>query len=197
MPLSNGLQAGADRFWIASVIRIMPAWIKPNHLTGVRFILIPAVLYLIALKLFFWALILFLLAALMDLLDGALARHRGQVSSWGMLLDPAADKLLVVLTILFLAIFYVHPLIPLLMILADVMLIAATALIMITFKITTPLAANWLGKLKMVFGVLAITLVCLALIFGGLFVLAADVCMLAVVILGFASFLVYGIKFIK
>lgn len=194
--MSNKLQSVIDRFCVASIIRIIPNWIKPNHLTVIRFFLIPVVLYLIALNLFIWSLIVFLIAASLDLLDGALARQRRQISSWGMLLDPAADKLLVVLTILFLAVYYIHPLIPLLMILADLMMIAASASMMVIFKITTPLAADWLGKMKMVFAVLSVLFLYLALLFGGPLIVIADSCMIVTVIFGFASFLVYGIKFV-
>jgi cardiolipin synthase len=41
------------------------------------------------------ALVLFVGAALTDYLDGYLARHRGEVSAFGRILDPIADKLLV------------------------------------------------------------------------------------------------------
>lgn len=41
------------------------------------------------------AIIIFLAAALTDILDGHIARRRNQVSSLGALLDPVADKLLV------------------------------------------------------------------------------------------------------
>jgi CDP-diacylglycerol--glycerol-3-phosphate 3-phosphatidyltransferase len=41
------------------------------------------------------ALVLFCLAALTDLLDGIIARRRGLVTSFGMLMDPLADKILI------------------------------------------------------------------------------------------------------
>jgi len=41
------------------------------------------------------ALPIFLAAALTDLLDGIIARRRGQISTLGTLLDPVADKLLI------------------------------------------------------------------------------------------------------
>jgi CDP-diacylglycerol--glycerol-3-phosphate 3-phosphatidyltransferase len=46
------------------------------------------------------ALVLFLLAALTDALDGFLARRWGQTSKLGTLLDPVADKLLVASTLI-------------------------------------------------------------------------------------------------
>src|SRR2546422_10452825 len=41
------------------------------------------------------AALIFLVAALTDLLDGYIARKRGQVTTLGILLDPVADKLLI------------------------------------------------------------------------------------------------------
>lgn len=41
----------------------------------------------------------FLVAALSDLVDGALARKRGEVTDFGKLADPIADKLLLVATL--------------------------------------------------------------------------------------------------
>lgn len=49
------------------------------------------------------AVLLYLYACLTDYLDGALARYRQQVSSFGKFLDPVADKLLVLTTFVMLA----------------------------------------------------------------------------------------------
>ena len=70
----------------------------PNLLTLSRIAAIPI---LVALLYFHdpvtrWiALVLFVIAAVTDYLDGYLARHRGEVSAFGRFLDPIADKLLV------------------------------------------------------------------------------------------------------
>ena len=41
------------------------------------------------------ALLVFLLAAVTDLYDGKIARQRNQVSNFGKLMDPIADKILI------------------------------------------------------------------------------------------------------
>lgn len=46
------------------------------------------------------AFVLFLVAALSDLWDGHLARSRGQITSFGKIVDPLADKLLLVSTLI-------------------------------------------------------------------------------------------------
>ncbi|MBK6847799.1 MAG: CDP-diacylglycerol--glycerol-3-phosphate 3-phosphatidyltransferase [Proteobacteria bacterium] len=74
----------------------------PNLLTMLRIISIPAVLLYIdnesALRSFV-ACLLFVLAALTDFFDGYLARRQRQVSLLGQFLDPLADKILVMATL--------------------------------------------------------------------------------------------------
>jgi len=70
----------------------------PNLLTIGRVLVIPFVIYFIDNRSqvrSFVAMILYLLAAVTDFLDGYLARKRGQVSILGKYLDPLADKLIV------------------------------------------------------------------------------------------------------
>jgi CDP-diacylglycerol---glycerol-3-phosphate 3-phosphatidyltransferase len=69
----------------------------PNLLSLIRILLVPPLVVVLLTKFEdkeWWGLGLFLLAALMDFLDGYLARRRKQVTRLGMLLDPAADKIL-------------------------------------------------------------------------------------------------------
>lgn len=71
----------------------------PNKLTVLRVILIPV--YLLFLLCFdipyhmIWALVVFALASITDMLDGKIARKNNLVTTFGKFLDPLADKLLV------------------------------------------------------------------------------------------------------
>lgn len=70
----------------------------PNLLSTFRILLVPPLVAVLLTKFEgkeWWGLGLFLLAALMDFLDGFLARRRQQVTRLGTLLDPAADKILI------------------------------------------------------------------------------------------------------
>ena len=75
----------------------------PNILTISRIIVIPVIFLSIYIHSYFWSLlaaILFIVAAITDYFDGYLARARHQTSAFGRLLDPIADKLLVVSALL-------------------------------------------------------------------------------------------------
>ena len=74
----------------------------PNLLTMGRIVMIPVCLSLLGTDTprgGFWATIVFTLAALTDLVDGWLARKMNVVSVLGKLLDPLADKLIVMATL--------------------------------------------------------------------------------------------------
>lgn len=68
----------------------------PNMITFMRLLLVPPVVWLILQHRFDWALWLFLFAGLSDGVDGFLAKQFGWTSRLGGLLDPVADKLLLV-----------------------------------------------------------------------------------------------------
>lgn len=74
---------------------IVPKWVQPNHLTWIRLLFAPIVLVLLAAEYYFSALILFIVLALTDMLDGSLARLYRQETAWGRVWDPIADKLLI------------------------------------------------------------------------------------------------------
>src|SRR5580698_3509928 len=81
----------------------------PNSLTLLRIFFVPLVAVLLLTtgeNMDLWAVAVFLLAAVTDLLDGYLARKRGQITTVGILLDPVADKLLTVFA--FISLTYLH-----------------------------------------------------------------------------------------
>jgi len=70
----------------------------PNILTIIRIVLIPIFMVIMFADFTYaplWAAAFFGLAALTDSLDGMLARKYNQVTTLGIILDPLADKLLV------------------------------------------------------------------------------------------------------
>ena len=70
----------------------------PNKLTISRIVLIPVCMYFLFAKMPFakaFALITFLAASLTDLVDGFIAKRKNQITDFGKLMDPIADKLLV------------------------------------------------------------------------------------------------------
>lgn len=67
----------------------------PNKLTMLRIIAIPVFIVVLMIEFRYAATIIFILAALTDMLDGHIARKYNLVSNFGKLMDPLADKLLV------------------------------------------------------------------------------------------------------
>ena len=81
------LQSGSS--WLDRI----PGWVTPNGLTVARMVLTAAILVLdLTGGGLGWIILLGLMAGFSDLLDGALARRRGQVTALGAWLDPMGDK---------------------------------------------------------------------------------------------------------
>ncbi len=73
----------------------------PNALTFLRVLLIPLIIFfLFSAQGASIALVLFIVAALSDLIDGYLARRRAHETDLGKIADPIADKLLVMAVLL-------------------------------------------------------------------------------------------------
>ena len=81
----------------------------PNMLTVFRMVLIPVFVSLLFYHRFLWALAVFVLAGLTDGLDGLLARRFGQQSQLGTVLDPVADKLMLVTAFIVLSMRSIFP----------------------------------------------------------------------------------------
>ncbi len=81
----------------------------PNSLTIMRLILIAPFLFCLYHHRYDSAFFIFIAAGLSDGLDGWLARHYGWQSALGSMLDPVADKLLVMASFISLALLSVLP----------------------------------------------------------------------------------------
>lgn len=75
----------------------------PNLISAVRLVLVPVLGWLLVQGHDVAALVVLALASASDWLDGVLARRLNQVTRLGRLLDPAADRLFILVTILALA----------------------------------------------------------------------------------------------
>ncbi len=140
----------------------------PNALTLLRIFFVPLLLAVLLRKQFYletpwinlsreWiALGIFLVAALTDLLDGIIARRRGQVSTLGTLLDPVADKLLI--SAAFISLVELHQ-IPAWMVVVIVgREFAVSGLRSIAAAEGYTIQASELGKTKMTMQVIAVSL---------------------------------------
>ncbi len=81
----------------------------PNALTVFRMVLIPVFVSLLFYQRFILALAVFVLAGVTDGLDGLLARRFDQRSQLGTILDPIADKLMLVTSFVVLSMRSVFP----------------------------------------------------------------------------------------
>lgn len=157
-----------DRFWAATVLKLIPYSFKPNYLTMARLILIPFVVLLLALQIYDFGLALFVFAALTDTWDGAMARTRDQITEWGKMFDPLADKLLIGSTAILIIPKYFSFTVAMLIIALEVMLIAEA--IYLKKSKGKAIQALPVGKIKMVLQSFGVGLLLLHLIFPAFWV---------------------------
>lgn len=81
----------------------------PNLISALRIVSIPVIAWFIAHHNMVWALVILAVSSASDGLDGIIARNFNQVSKLGQILDPIADRLLIICSILALAVCGVVP----------------------------------------------------------------------------------------
>ncbi len=141
----------------------------PNSLTLLRIFLVPllvAVLLTRVKNFELWGVAILLGAALTDWLDGHLARRRGQVTTLGVLLDPIADKLLIIAAFVSLVELNLAPAWMVVIIVGRE--IAVLGLRTIAAAEGFSIAVSELGKAKMALQVCAATLLILVIRYPGL-----------------------------
>lgn len=134
----------------------------PNVLTLIRMLVIPVFVLMYFSGLEYWniiAAVIFIAAAITDWLDGYLARRNNQITNFGKLWDPIADKLLV-LAALFVLLAWGRVWFVVILILESRELIMGGVRALAASK-GVVIAADKTGKLKTVFQFIAIILLLL------------------------------------
>src|SRR6516225_4265773 len=135
-------------------------WTVPNQITFLRLGFLPFFLILILYEKYQWALLVLVISAFTDALDGLLARTLHQKSALGAYLDPIADKLLLSSSFVFLAMEKkIAWWLTILVLSRDILMLVVAAVIIIV-QGYRPFPPTLLGKATTLF---EITLVCLVI----------------------------------
>jgi CDP-diacylglycerol--glycerol-3-phosphate 3-phosphatidyltransferase len=150
---SNGPSAAASARTGASLPalpdrNVLPdrVWTVPNALSVLRLLGVPLFLWLLlGPHADGWAVVVLMVSGATDWLDGKLARSLGQSSRLGALLDPAADRLYIVAT---LVAFVLRDVVPLwvVAVLVGRELVLGLALLLLRAHGYPPLQVHYLGK---------------------------------------------------
>lgn len=154
----------------------------PNFLTIIRILLVPIIVIFLSINIniniyhfeilandpkwslttnvnlnYLLAAILFVIVCLTDFLDGYLARKYNWITNFGKILDPIADKILVISVLITLSIELIIPWYLIIIIISRDLFVDGVRGFLATKNIVVP--ANFLGKLKTVFQMIAIIIV--------------------------------------
>lgn len=167
----------------------------PNMITFLRLLLVPAFVAMFFSTLenhLIYAMIIFLFAGLTDMLDGYLARKYDVISVVGIVLDPLADKLMLLTALICLFVTSVFPLwILMVMVVSEGLLILA-GIYLYFHKTKDVVPANIFGKLATVLFTLAVVLLILLPAYG-----ISQWILLLAVAAKLISFTTYGLNFIR
>ncbi len=180
-----------DKVMEKTILRLFPGWIYPNYVTVFRLIATPFVLALLYLGEYYIGLIAFLLVAFTDAIDGSLARTRNQITDWGKIYDPIADKVLVGGMVFIIVFKYIDAWASFLIVGLEIVIVITA---WIRLKLGYKVQANIWGKIKMILQVLGVAILLLAIIFdwATLFPYANGTLYLAIAF-ALVSLLTYGI----
>ena len=144
-----------DRLIARTILPFVPKSITPNQITKFRLICIPFIGILLGLNFYKAGMILFLLAAFSDAIDGAMARTEKKITTWGTLYDPIADKLLIGLVSAIIVSEYISSYLALAIVFIEVLLVSSAYF---RYK-GRVVPAKTMGKTKMIlqcFGIIVL-----------------------------------------
>ena len=131
-------------------------WTIPNVLTMIRMLLIPVFVVLFFKGHKMAALAVFCAASLTDMLDGYLARKLNQITDFGKLFDPLADKLMVLTAMVCQGIAGVFPWIAIIIVAAKELVMVLGGVFML--KKDVVVYSNYVGKTAQVFFIASLIL---------------------------------------
>ena len=141
------LKTLTDDLLAATLLPFIPHSVTPNQVSWVRIASLPFIYYFLVTGQYTPGFAIFIIAALTDALDGAMARTRDQITETGKVLDAVADRsLITLLALVFIPEYFGWPLF-----IALVALEISNAAM--AYRSRRALGynpgANWAGKLKM------------------------------------------------
>lgn len=148
----------------ATVLKLIPSFVTPNMVTAIRLAGTPFAWWLLYDAAYGWGLPLFVFLALTDMIDGSLARTRKQITPWGIVFDPIADKLLIGGVALIFGLRYFTPPVIFLMVFFDIL--PPVRYLLSTQSASAPMQANWWGKSKMILQCISLGLLLIGVVFG-------------------------------
>ena len=152
-----------DKIMAATVLRLIPFRVLPYHVTMFRFFATPLVVVLMLEENYLWGLLAFLVVAFTDVIDGSLARTRNQITDWGKIYDPLADKILIGSMVFIIILRYIDFWTALLIMAIEIIIIIVG---WIRKKRGLIVQANIWGKIKMSLQVLGVVMLLLSIIFN-------------------------------
>lgn len=152
-----------DHLLRRTLLPLIPKFVTPNQVTITRIVLTPLAIWLILTGNYRIAIPFFLFLALTDSIDGAMARTRDQITQWGTIWDPVADKLLIGSAVVVIVLTHMNVLLGLLLLAAEMAIVVAAYW---RFRHGVIHPANIWGKAKMVLEVAGVTSLLIALAFN-------------------------------
>lgn len=152
-----------DYFVNRFFLRFVPEYWTPNRITLFRIVCTPIVFFTILFGHYISGVILFIVVASTDVLDGSLARTQDKVTRFGMLVDPLADKLLIGSMVLLLVFRHLSVMLGIIVLCIEITFIISAYIARVKFH-RVNMANGW-GKFKMFLQVLATCITLMALVF--------------------------------
>lgn len=149
-----------DKILAITILKLFPKFVRPNFLTAFRFISVPFIIFYLLAENYdvgFW---LFIISISTDALDGAIARTRNQITDWGIVFDPLADKLLIGSVSLVVISKFINPYLAGAIVIIEILLIISAYM---RFR-GEIVPAKIVGKIKMVLQSIGIAILLLGLV---------------------------------